>query len=254
MIATILYTFLICHIGGPGTEQQAQPVLDQFLRKIETQLALQPQAISGIYTTEIKRCAAYLDEKKPAWMLFDFATYLKFQRSRKLTPRGVFGSDTSYHVVVREGAYRSLFDLKGKMMVSPWNADDPFLRNVVFSQSEFPTNDLKIQVNARSLYGVRRVARGQADAALIDEAAFQHLKQLELEVPLSSIYRSSALPSLVLVTGHHASKSNVVERFIESLLRLCDGNTEALCRSVQVERFSKIKPDRFREFETRYWK
>jgi hypothetical protein len=248
---------LICHVGGPGTTAQAEPVLKKFLRQMEQAAGFKENEAQGAYYSRFADCKAYAEANKPVMGAFDLATYLRIRKEWKLQAFAHVGSADAkrYHVVVRKDSHKDLASLKGKTLIVSAGQDPRFLSKIIFAGKKLDAaKHFVLQETQRPLRGIRAVARGTADATLIDETAYAHLQELKLPTELASVYSSKALPGLTLaVIGTNSTKSSaLIRRMIGALPKLCAGAGESLCRSVQVKSFHKADPKLYRKLQQTY--
>ncbi len=253
MVAKIL-TLLICYVGGPGTPQQAQPVVDRFLRQVEGVAGWKSNAARGIYQATLASCDAAMRQHQPNLVVVDLPAYLGQHRSWKLEPLAHMGKADKkrYFLLVRKGSFKDLASLKGKRLVTPLAADPTFLSRVVFGGKVDAAKHFKLSKTRRPLKGIRRVARGRADATVVDELAYGHLKELPLKTPLEAIHRSGALPGLTLAVVKGRTTKALIAEIRRALPKLCAGAGAQLCRTFGIAAFTKANPAVFRRLAKQY--
>lgn len=239
----------ICHDGGPGSTQQAAPSVELFLRQMETVAGLDVGSLSGEYHTARAACASYVASATPPLAVVDLATFLHYRARWGLEPIAHLGPADSvrYHVLVRDGSYPDLTALAGKTVISATPADAAFVERVVLQGAGAAAAALKLDFTGRPLKGVRKVAREQADATLVDQDAYDHLAELGLPTKLVSIQASQGLPGLTLVrVGQHAGgEAALITKVRAALPKLCTGDGQKLCKSFGVQAFSHADPSLF---------
>jgi len=244
---------VICHVGGPGSTSQARPVAEKFMRHVEQAGGLAKGSMTGEYHTTLAGCLGYIKSARPLFGVFDLPTYLSQAKELKLKPLACMGSPTGqrYHLLVREGGAKDLAALKGKTLYVTID-DAAFLSRVVFD-GKLDVAQLKLKTSKRPLKGLRKVARGKADAALVDAMAYEHLDELKLPAKLESIYRSPGLPGLTLaVLGTAKPAPAVVKKVSAALPKLCSGEGEKMCKTVQVRAFTRVKPATYAKLLKKY--
>lgn len=248
----ILTTLLICNVGGPGTAKQAQPVVDKFLRHLEKSGGWKGQSLRGIYATRTDTCTKLWSQHKPTMVVADPATYLAHRAAWKLSPVARMGRADAlkYHLLVRAGSSKKLEELAGKTILTPLAHDPRFVARVLFG-GKLKGASLKLERARRPLAAIRKVARGKADAALIDGAAYAYLGELKLPVELVSIFRSKGLPQLTLSVVGKGGKAES-KRILRALPKLCQGAGAELCKTFGITSFAKASPGAYRRLEQRY--
>ena len=254
MIAAKLLTLLICYVGGPGTAQQARPVLDTFLRHIERAAGWSKGSVGGVFETALPRCEAAIREGAPQMIVTDLPTYLARAKAWKLTPVAHMGAADAkrYYLLVREGSAAKVAALKGKTVVTTLAAQPRFISRIVFGGKLDAAKHFALRASVRPLKGIRAVARGRADATLVDEAAFAHLAELPLPKQLVAVHRSAPLPGLTLAAVKGRASAKLTKQLVAALPKLCTGPGEKLCRTFAVERFTAAKAALYRRLLRQY--
>lgn len=255
--AALGHKLVICNVGGPGNTKQAQPVLDKFLRHMERSGGLAQGSMSGEYHATSKGCLAYVKQHKPAFGVFDLASYLGQAKALKLAPLASMGKPdgTRYHLLVREGSYKTIKALQGKLLISSLVDDLTFVSRIIFAGTIDAAKHFKIKYTGRPLKGIRRVARERADATLVDSMAYDHLGELKLPKKLTSIYRSAGLPGLTLATLDGArGAAAAVKKITKALPKLCTGEGKKMCQTFNIAAFARVKPARYAKLVRAYHK
>lgn len=243
---------LICNLAGPGTADQAAPVLAKFLRHFEQRGGWSAETLRGVYETEATACAASYRREAPRLVVADLPTYLTQRRTWALRPLAHLGAADAqrYYLVVRAGGPRTVAALAGQPIVSVLR-DARFVARVVLG-GKLREQALTLRPTTRPLQGLRAVARGQAAATLVDEVTFRHLGQLQLEAPLESIYQSPALPGLTLLLSGKDAGRALERRVRQALPELCRGAGAELCKTFAVPAFVAAAPAALRRLEAAY--
>ena len=246
---------VICHMGGPGTTAQAQDAVNKFLRHIEKTVGVKANSMTGEYHTTMRGCLGYVAKKKPVFGVFDLPTYLKQKAAWKISPLGHLdkGDSQRYYVLVREGTVANLAALKGKSLISTVK-DLTFVSRVILGGKLDVAKDCLVKTTRRPLKGIRKVARGRADATVVDAMAHAHLKELKLPVKLKAIYTSPGLPGLTLAVlqVNKGGAGKTIAKITKVQSRLCIGEGKALCKSFSVKAFHKAKSAIYRKLEKQY--
>jgi hypothetical protein len=240
-------TLAFCHDGGPGNTAQAAPKVEQFLRHIEKTVGLSAGKLSGEYHTSHADCVRYFGAKRPELAVLDLATLLRHGNAWKLKPVAHVGepAPTRYHVLVRKGTHSALGALDGKTVIAALPDDAAFLARIVLDGKGNPAS-WTTSFTSRPLKGLRAVARGEADATIVDAETFAHLSELALPTALVSIHESPALPGLTMVAvGENGGAPDLVALLLKSLGSLCEGDGKELCKQLKVERLQKAETARF---------
>lgn len=245
---------MVCHDGGPASTEQAAPTIDAFLRHMEKTAGLNAGHLSGAYHNTGADCAAFMKSHKPALAVLDLATLLRHWDAWKPGPLAHMGPADAmrYHVVVKKnGGATDLAGLAGKTVVSTLAPDQGFLERIALGGTA-PSGQLQISQTRRPLKGIRKVARGKADATVVDQEVMAHLGELNLPEELTSIYTSEGLPGLTLVeVGVNAPDKAMVKKLQGALSKLCDGDGQKLCKTFGVRGFVKANKKRYQTLAKR---
>jgi hypothetical protein len=164
---------LMCLPGFPGTAAQAQPYIDKMLRHLEQKLGKPAGSITGVYLSDEVEADKAIATKKPSVALVGASILagrhktlgMKVIAKVEVSGRG----EEVYSVVVKKGGIASIADLAGKRLSGVVVNDEKFVVNVLLDKS-VPMGSLKLAPQKRPLQSLRAVARGEADAAIVDQA------------------------------------------------------------------------------------
>jgi ABC-type phosphate/phosphonate transport system substrate-binding protein len=234
---------LVTMSGFLGTTEQGQPILDRLFRRLETQLGWPAQSIKGAYHPDAAAGLAYLKQRRPGYAVVTYEMYAKHRRSLKMQVIGGMeladGAMSKFHVVVKKGSgITKLGQLAGKSIASPHLHEIAFAERVLFGGAlalRGAKGARPVQVSA-PLAALRKVQRGQADAALVDEPVVAQLSKLPFGSQLEAIHSSARLPPLPVVAlrGSRAADRQPMARALQGL---CQGEEgAALCRSMRLAR------------------
>ena len=251
-------TFLICHVGGPGTSEQAAPKLALFLRHLEKILGLNPNSFDGLYLNKESACAEFLKEKSPLMVVADLPTLLRNFSAWELSPVAFVGDEASsrYHLLSSKPEIEDLKSSGGRSLAWAGTRDMAFLRQVVFDGAVDPALHFELKHQRRVLKGVRGVSRGKYDLVLVDQAAYAHLSELDLPTPLKEVFRSEPLPGLTLSARGtlSADQKKLVAKIKKALPKLCQSSGKDLCASLEVDSFTPVHPKKMKKLLKRYEK
>ena len=241
-------SMMVCHDGGPASTEQAAPTIDAFLRHMEKTAGLDAGHLTGSYHNNRSDCVDFMTGDKPVLAVLDLATLLHHWDSWKLGPMAHMGPADAmrYHVVVKKnGGATDLTGLAGKSVVSTLAPDQAFLESIALGGAA-PAGQLQVSHTRRPLKGIRKVARGKADATVVDQDVMAHLGELNLPEELTSIYTSEGLPGLTLVeVGINSPDPGMGKKLQAALSKLCDGDGQKLCKTFGVQGFVKAQKKRY---------
>lgn len=241
--------------GFLGNTDQAAPVLQKLFRRLETSLGWPAKSIDGAYYPDTTSGLAHLKQDSPGFAVVSHQMYFEHGRAMKMKVIGGMelseGALSRFHVITKkEGGPSSLQELVGRSLSSPHLTETAFVEKILLGGAIKlgPGADAVHPIAVRQpLQALRKVHRGQADAALVDEPVVAQLSKLPFGGELHSIHSSAKLPPLPVVA---LGGSNAADRgpMTKALLALCEGSEgAALCKSM---RLSAVRPATAKTFST----
>jgi len=235
--------FLICQAGGVTTAADAKPYIDSFGEYLAGRLGWGPDSYEVRFETG--SCLEALETWKPGYATIPLWDFLAAESRLNLGPlvfarvRG--GTTTTYRILVRKGAYPSLKALRGKVLTGNMVADAVYLSNVVFKGAVDAAGHFVLKQKRRPLRAIRKVARGKADAALVDSLQFESLRELSVYKKLEVIFTSAPVPNLGLVYVKGAVGDSGMAAFRDALIEMCgDPRGAEICRNFALEGFVSV--------------
>lgn len=220
-----------------GDAETAQPYVNKLAAYIENTAGWPKDSMKGQFFASKKDVLAGIEQKKPGFAFVEPQLFLELRKAAKLDVlAGVDSAElntTKLNVVVKDPAYKSLADLKGKKL---WTtlADWPrYLSHVVFG-GKGPAN-LELKQIGAVTKGARAVLKGDADATLLDDQQLEEMKKLEGGAALRSIYSSPKLPTLLVVAFGAESQPADRAKLSKVLIGMCDtkGGGE-VCKEMRI--------------------
>jgi len=239
--------FMVCHATGIATAKEAQPYINEFGKYLADKLGWSEGSHLARFEDSRAGALKALEEWKPAYASLALGLYLEAGDKFNLKPlvmAKVNGKTTNvYRVVVKKGTVKSLDELKGKVLTGNLVDDSAFLSRIVFQGKLSAGDHFELKQTNRALRAIRKVARGKADSALVDDIQFKSLKQLPLYSKLEIIYESKPIPNLGLVYVEGTARADEIKRFAEALVGMCgDSQGKEICETFNVEGFEHAEP------------
>jgi ABC-type phosphate/phosphonate transport system substrate-binding protein len=241
------HDFVIQHGGAGGSQQAAQPYIDQFMRFAESALKWPANSASGVFAEKAADAEQAIEQKKPAFGILDPDVFLKFHKKYNLTPiasvQGKNQAGGSLHVVAKDPKIKELKDLKGKNVLS--NQDPDLVNKLVL-----PEVGAKVSYSARASKGPTAVASGEADATILDDVGFAKLKEVAKD--LHEVGKPVKLPPTPVVAfGAPADK----DALAKMLLGMCsDPKGAEVCKNLDITKFTRPDPAAYDDAVRRYEK
>jgi ABC transporter, phosphonate, periplasmic substrate-binding protein len=253
--------FVVYAPGFGGSPQQAKPYLETFFREIEKALAWPAKSADGQFFDELKPAEEYIEKQKPGFGVLSPALYLDLAcgKSQPDLVAAIIGvtnvpSSGKYHVVVKANTAKSLDDLKGKKLASNHLQNMRFVSRVVFAGKIDAEKHFVLEATNSPIRPFKAVDRGEADAALVDDAQLEHMKTLPFGQTLSVVYSSDPLPPFPVVAFGKVVKPAEREAMKKALLQMCGGAGGPVCKSLQIIKFDSIDPAAFKPAVQKYCK
>lgn len=243
-----IITLLICNVGGPGQSHQAQDAVNQFLTHLKKSGEISAE-LKGVYLTKESACHAFIQKHNPELVVADFPTHIVKHKDWTLRPIAQMGkvNRLKYHLLVRENDKSSIKKING-LLVTALKKRKRFIEKIVLHQ-KLP-KDIEIKSVKRPLKAIRKLARKQANSALVDDFAYRFLSQIKLPEKLITIFSSKTFPGLSL--NMRIKDNDLEKRLLKALPKLCQGQGEILCKTFGVQSFIKLKPNAYKKYYQRY--
>ncbi|MEM1029239.1 MAG: hypothetical protein AAF928_21035 [Myxococcota bacterium] len=232
-----------------GSTAQAQPYIDKLV-----EVARQKNgwaSASGKFVTSRDRATRYIRANRPQYGIMSLPAYLAW-RERGLTVVGTVDAAATggrtYHVVSKDEG--SLAGCKGKTLATNHGGDRRFVDNVV-ADGAFTLSDFELVKSRRPVQTLKKVIRGDARCALIDDAQYAELGHVDGGAAVKSVWSSSQLPAMPVVAFSNAS-SGQRERFKSSLSSLCAGDGATHCTKVGIRSLAPASEAGYRRVIDKY--
>jgi ABC-type phosphate/phosphonate transport system substrate-binding protein len=217
-------------------------VLSKLFRQLEGSLGWEANAITGAYYPDAEEGLAAIQKLSPGFAVVSHQMYFDHRREMKMQVIASMelqeGALSRYHVVAkRDGGPAKVADLAGRSLASPFLKEIRFVERVLLGGGLAlgPGDGQVHPVHVRQpLAALRKVARGEADAALIDEPVLAQLPSLPFGAELHAIHASEKLPPLPVVAFGTAAAADRTA-MSKAILTLCAGaEGPALCKTLRV--------------------
>lgn len=223
---------LVLREHGVGTAAQAQPHVDKLVGLAARRNGW-PSARAR-YVTSRAVAEEAITTQQPRYGIFSLAGFLALRAKHGLEPIGRVAARQAggrrYHVVSRSSA--DLAGCKGKRLATD-HGDDPRFVDRVVSKGAFRLADFTVIETRRPLQTLKKVALGEAECALVDDAQMESLAQIEEAKGVRSVWAGDELPPMVVLALPTAPAAERTA-FQASLARLCEGEGKAACDEVGI--------------------
>lgn len=239
--------------GAGATKELAQSYVDMFLRYAETNLSWSANGSKGTFEDNGASAIAALKSLKPGFAMLDPDVYLALRKEYALqmiaTVSGPPMDRGHLSVVVKGDTVKTLDDLKGKTL-SATNATSPrYLSKIVFGGKLDAATHFTLKKASTATAPKKALDRGEADAALLDDAQVKNL------LPgMRVIFTSAPLPPTPFVAvGKNAKKEDIaaVGKMVQSMCG--DPKGAEVCKALQITSFgpvdAKANDDAIKQFD-----
>ena len=237
-------TLVVCAPGYPGSTAEAQPAMDAFAAAIDTAAGWAPEETSAVYFETEAAGVAKLGKEETAFAMVTLPFFLEHRKTLGLKPLAQAvpaGSDATqvWALVAALGRVSAPGELKGWKITSLGGHSPAFVRAMVFDGWGPAPDGLEIVFSSRVLTELRRAAKGEDVAVLLDGPQAASLGRLPFGKDLEILRTSPEVPiSLVCSVGGRPS-SNREKAFTEALLGLGGESGEALA-GIRIDRFVPV--------------
>ncbi len=227
--------------GYPGTTEQAQPSMDEFAQGVAAAAGWAAEEFHAVYYPKVEDGRERLATGDAALVIVPLPVYLEFGEGLDLRPllRVVQegGDEEIWSLVAHKGALNSASDLSGWSLEGVAGFSPRFVTRVLASWGTLPA-DVEIGFNARVLSVLRKAAKGEPVAALLDRAQAEALERLPFAADLEVVAVSAPMiSSLVCAVGDRLPEDR--ERTLVQALQELDesGHGDELLATIRIVRF-----------------
>ncbi len=233
--------FVVCLPLAEGAEEAATKQMAPFLRRLEKLAGWPAGSVEGHFYSSIAGCEAAVRRLKPAFGLVSQGLYLEKRRTWGLKVIGRVdmprGAGRRLYLVVKKGAYKSLDELRGKVLKSNHVAEVRFLSKVIFRGKVDAGRFFRLRSTSSPLRGFKAVYRGRADCTLVNDEELKIMRRRREGKDLEVIYQSPVLPGTPVVAFRRHAAPQDVKAVARALRNLCKGEGASVCRNAMIRRF-----------------
>jgi hypothetical protein len=211
-----------------GSTSQAQPYLDKLMDITAKENGW--AGAKGTFHTKRAPAEGAMKADNPHYAILSLAPFLAFREAYKLEPVGqaiVDGGGGLQYFVVSKTAV-DLNGCKGKKLATDHADDARFIEKIV-ANGAFKLSDFTVDATTRPGQAGRKVAGGEAECALIDDAQLTDVAKVDGAV--KPVWSSAKLPPMVIVAFPSAPAAERTA-FKASLPKLCTGAGQQICKEV----------------------
>ncbi len=194
-------TIAVCAPGYPSSTEEAQPVMDDFARAVTAAAGASPNLVAAYHPT-LDGGLALLEDESTTLAIVPLPFYLRYRARFGLEAElevvaGVADRET-WSLVARRGAISSPGSLAGWKLEAIAGYAPTFVRRVTLEDwGELP-EDVDIGFSSRVLSALRKAARGENLAVLLDTGQAEALERLPFAEDLEIVARSAPMLGTLL--------------------------------------------------------
>jgi len=232
---------VFCAPGYPGTTEQAAPTMDAFARSLERVAGVSAGTLAAAYHEDEAAGVAAAEDADLVVATLPFflshRTALDLRPVLAAAPVGT-GESEIWALVAPRGKIASAADLAGWEVASIAGYAPAFVRGPALAGWGALPADATVRPTTRVLSDLRRAARGENVAVLLDGAQSAGLDRLPFAADLEIVARSRPMPATLVCSRGPLAPGGAGSRVVEGLGRLAgsEDGREALA-SVRVEAF-----------------
>jgi ABC-type phosphate/phosphonate transport system substrate-binding protein len=225
------------------------------LRVAESLSGWPANAAKGAWVDDSAAASKAIAERKPGFAILDPEVYFELRKKEALEPiaevKGKTFNKGHYSLIVKNVAFKTLADLKGKKLISNHISSPKYISKVGFEGKVDLDKDFTLVKTAQPSKPIKAVDRGEADVALIDDEQLAQMK--ELAPDLKVIWTSPALPATPVVVFTKNATPADRAAFAKALPKLCqDAKGKPICESMFIDKFTAVDKAAYAEASKRY--
>lgn len=247
-------TLVACAPGYPGDTEQAQQTMDEFALGVARAAGWDSGRIGAVYYPNLDQGLERLSGSDAMLALIPLPFYLEYRERLRLSPLLEVVQETGprevWSVVARRGAIEGPSSLAGWDLAGMPGYSPRFVREVALGGWGSLPDDATVSFSPRVLSVLRKAARGEPVAALLDGAQTAALDSLPFAGELEIVTRSRELPATLVCTVGDGLTAEGADQLATALLGMhaMEGGAELL-ESIRMVRFSAVDAGLLRAVE-----
>jgi len=220
--------------------------------------SMKKDSLQGKYFNNINDAKTYIRENKNSYIMGSIGFYLANKKSMDLVPLAAVKIDNDdreqYVLIVKKGSYKSLKQLKGKVLAGNVLYEDvKFINKLIFENKIDIAKHFQLKPSNRPLSAVRKLTSGQVDAVLLNNMQYASLKSLDVFSKIEVLYQSPQMPALGLMMANTKTNNAVKEKIVNAVTRMCNqADTKEACKNFGIDGFNKLEAGTLKDEITKY--
>jgi len=234
-----------------GSSEQASATMDAFARYVEKGAKWPAGSASAAYVNSVEGGPPAIAATRPGFLIVPVPIFLRYHEENDWTPLRIVVTDSGdaqrYTLFGPPGS--SLEALAGAPLEGETVYDPAFVGGVVLDRARF---DLVPHATARTLSAVRRAAKGEKVAVLLDESGRAGLATLPQGTTLAKLAESPWMPAGIVVATPAASADDRASLGAALDRAGKDQNASELLKTMKMRRFEEVASKLLAELQARY--
>lgn len=250
--------FAVLFLGGPDTGAEGEKIITQFMASLTKLTSMKKDSLQGKYFNNIMDAKTYIQQNKNSYIMGSLGFYLTNKKTMNLSPLAtvMIGGDDKeqYLLIVKKGSYKSLKDLKGKVLAGNVLYEDAkFINTMIFDNKINVTKHFQLKPSSRPLSAVRKLTSGQVDAVLLNNMQYNSLKNLDLFSKIEVVHQSPKMPALGLMMVNTKTNKAAKDKIVNAVTRMCNqADTKEACKNFGIDGFNKLEAETLKNEITKY--
>lgn len=250
--------FAVIFLGGPDTGAEGEKIISQFMSSLTKLTAMKKDSLQGKYFNNITDAKSYIQQNKNTYIMGSIGFYLANKKSMNLSPLAavkIDGDDKEqYSLIVKKGSYKSLKQLKGKILAGNVLYEDTrFINRIIFNNKINIANYFKLKPSSRPLSAVRKLTSGEYDAVLLNHMQYNSLKNLDVFNKIEVLHQSPKIPALGLMMANTKTNNAAKSKIVNAVTRMCNqADTKEACKNFGIDGFDKLEAENLKNEISKY--
>lgn len=248
-------SLVVCAPGYPSSTEQAQPSMDELAAGLTGAIGRPVDSLDATYFPDLEDGLAALGAGGADLAMVPLPFYLEYAAELKLRPllqvETLTGAEEVWSLVARAGALKRPADLDGWQVVGMPGYSPGFVRSIALSGWGALPESTSIGFDGRVLGVLRKAARGEPLAAILDRAQADSLDALPFGADLEVVTRSEPVVGSVVCAVGGALGDERAAQVSSGFLKLHaqDGGAELL-ESLRLTRFVPLDVEALQRAES----
>jgi ABC-type amino acid transport substrate-binding protein len=224
---------LVLKENGAGSAATAQGYVDALMGQVAKVNGW--SGAVGKYETKRAAAKSFISSAKPHYGILSLAAFLDLRTAAKMSVVGQAeiegGGGMQYYVVSKTQS--DLAGCKGKSLATNHGGDTKFMEKVV-AAGAFAMKDFTVVATPRPVAVLKKVLKGEAECALVDDAQMAELSRLEGGAAVKPVWVSAMMPPMVVVSFASAPADEATT-FKSKLVDVCKGEGKSACDAAGIK-------------------